>query len=162
MQQSPPYTPPGQGSPPGSPQQTYPPQGYPPPQQGYPPQGYPPPQQGFPQQGYPPQGYPPQQQGFPQQGYPPNPTVIQTTTVVSYAKFGSQPVQHTCQYCGATGITNVTHEAGLGTWLIAGAICFFGCWLGCCLIPFSINDCKDAVHSCPACHKVVGKKGLIE
>lgn len=32
----------------------------------------------------------------------------------------------------------------------------FRCWLGCCLIPFCIQDLQDVKHICPNCSKVVG------
>ncbi|RNA15442.1 Lipopolysaccharide-induced tumor necrosis factor-alpha factor [Brachionus plicatilis] len=51
--------------------------------------------------------------------------------------------------CGANVVSRISHESGLTTWLIASAICFVGCVLGCCLIPFFVNDCKDVKHYCP-------------
>ena len=53
------------------------------------------------------------------------------------------------------------YDTGLGTYFMCGAAVFFGCWLGCCLIPFCTPQMKDAVHHCPHCTRVVGMKTLI-
>jgi lipopolysaccharide-induced tumor necrosis factor-alpha factor len=59
------------------------------------------------------------------------------------------------------GMTSVTYESGLGTWLVCGGICLFGLWAGCCLIPFCINDLKDANHICTNCKKLIKTKKVI-
>ncbi|PAA62091.1 hypothetical protein BOX15_Mlig020806g2 [Macrostomum lignano] len=62
----------------------------------------------------------------------------------------------TCPHCHASISTQVTMDTGLLPWLICGGLCLFGCWLGCCLIPFCMDGVKDAIHTCPQCRKVVG------
>lgn len=52
-------------------------------------------------------------------------------------------------------------ETGFGTYLMCGASVFFGCWLGCCLIPFCVDELKDAVHHCSKCGRSVGVKTLV-
>ena len=41
------------------------------------------------------------------------------------------------------------------------SLCCVGCDLGCCFIPFCINDLKDANHDCPNCGSRIGTKKLI-
>ena len=120
--------------------------------QGGPP---PPPQYGQPNPPYP--GYP---QG-PPQGYPGQPQMQQPTTAnVIYVqshemRFNKYPAQIQCPSCHNAVTTQVTPVNGLLTWLACGGACLFGCWLGCCLIPFCIDDLKDFEHRCPNCHSVV-------
>ncbi|KAM9987959.1 hypothetical protein ACTFIZ_003307 [Dictyostelium cf. discoideum] len=149
-------------------QQHYPPQGYPqqqqqqyPPQQGYP-QQYPP------QQGYPPQQYPPQQ-GYPQQqppqqypapvGAPQQPYMATQQVVVQQVyvqpTFGVVSVDCICQHCQTHMSTKISHKSGSMVWLVCVLLIIFGCWLGCCLIPFGIDSLKDVQHKCSHCKKVL-------
>ncbi|XP_069132229.1 lipopolysaccharide-induced tumor necrosis factor-alpha factor homolog [Argopecten irradians] len=114
-----------------------------------------------PQGGYqqaPPPGYPPQ--GAYPQGYTPQgqPVYMAQPTMVVQPRmgFGPNPQPMQCQHCHATISTTLEYEAGALTWLSAGILCVFGCWLGCCLIPFCINDLSDVKHKCPNCNKMVG------
>lgn len=66
-----------------------------------------------------------------------------------------------CQDCHAEVDTNVTPEPGVGTYAICTVIACAGCWYGCCLIPFCVNEFKDKVHRCPKCNKVIGVRKLI-
>ncbi|XP_013397753.1 cell death-inducing p53-target protein 1 homolog isoform X1 [Lingula anatina] len=172
--------PPGAGGYPVEPPPQYePPKSQYPPPGGYPqgqPGGYPPAQGGYPQgqPGYqPPPGQPggygpPPQGAYPQQGggYPAGystqtTTVIAsqpptTTVIVAQTSFGPRSRSMQCPYCQAHITTSVNYHSGGLTWLIAGLICIFGCWLGCCLIPFCIDDMQDATHSCPNCNRTLG------
>jgi len=76
-------------------------------------------------------------------------------------RFGNQPQHCICPHCQHQGVSKTHHESGLGTWLAAGGICLFGCWVGCCLIPFCLNDLQDTVHKCEKCKKVIRVKKLI-
>ncbi|RNA35821.1 lipopolysaccharide-induced tumor necrosis factor-alpha -like protein [Brachionus plicatilis] len=67
---------------------------------------------------------------------------------------GDSPIQVTCPNCRANVVTYVIPQSGLFTWLLAGALCFFGF----CLIPFFVDACKDVEHFCPNCKLTVGKK----
>lgn len=112
-------------------------------------------------------GYAPShQQG---KGYPPPPPGSQTVimgpppqgqvgsvTVVSVAQWGPYPMQVGCPHCGAQVMTETRASPGLLTWLLAGALIFFGCWLGCCLIPCCIPECQDIEHRCPNCKQHLG------
>eukprot|EP01130_Rhizamoeba_saxonica_P001830 TRINITY_DN11665_c0_g1_i1.p1 TRINITY_DN11665_c0_g1~~TRINITY_DN11665_c0_g1_i1.p1 ORF type:complete len:156 (-),score=31.32 TRINITY_DN11665_c0_g1_i1:52-471(-) len=64
--------------------------------------------------------------------------------------------QYTCPHCTQVVTTTVNRVTGNMTYLAAAGLFFFGCILGCCLIPFFMDDMKDSVHSCPNCHQVVG------
>ncbi|KAK3096218.1 hypothetical protein FSP39_024583 [Pinctada imbricata] len=70
--------------------------------------------------------------------------------------FTQCPTRLLCPYCRADITTSIEYEAGALTWLTSGVLCLVGCWLGCCLIPFCINDLQDVKHKCPNCNNIVG------
>ncbi|CAF0906713.1 unnamed protein product [Brachionus calyciflorus] len=72
-------------------------------------------------------------------------------------RLGDHPTQTVCPNCRANVSTNIKYETGLITWLIAGALCFFGLGCGCCLIPFCVDSCKDVEHFCPNCRYMIGR-----
>ena len=46
----------------------------------------------------------------------------------------------------------------MGTWMICFICVMFGGAFGCCLIPFCVDDMKDANHFCPNCNASVGRR----
>ncbi|CAD8095552.1 unnamed protein product [Paramecium sonneborni] len=86
-----------------------------------------------------------------------NPQTILTIQPI-YTKY---PSIITCIYCQKQVQTVVNYEPGTGTYLVGGILAALGLWLGCCLIPCFIQDCKDAIHFCPSCQANVGKKRFI-
>ncbi|RNA30612.1 lipopolysaccharide-induced tumor necrosis factor-alpha factor [Brachionus plicatilis] len=98
--------------------------------------------------------------------YPSQPPQYPTNSIMQPANLpqvhlGKKPSNVTCPSCGAQVVSSISHESGLGTWLIAGAICVVGLIFGCCLIPFFVDDCKDVKHYCPSCNALIGSKKLI-
>ncbi|XP_041365056.1 lipopolysaccharide-induced tumor necrosis factor-alpha factor homolog [Gigantopelta aegis] len=75
----------------------------------------------------------------------------------STCRYQQHPMLIICQHCNATVTTTTTYEVGLLTWAATGLICLFGCWLGCCLIPFCVDAAKDVTHTCPNCNQLCGK-----
>ncbi|XP_064639651.1 lipopolysaccharide-induced tumor necrosis factor-alpha factor homolog [Lineus longissimus] len=108
-----------------------------------------------------PPGAPPQANYMPppqQQYSPPQPQMhpAQTTVIVSTSKLGQTSVQMQCPTCNALIMTETEYKIGGMVWLICGIIFIVGCWAGCCLIPFCIDELKDVRHSCPNCHQHIG------
>ena len=74
---------------------------------------------------------------------------IQTPQIIS-----SEPVVHSCPYCGTRGITKTSKKSGL---------CSLGCGIGlfmiglglCSFIPCCIDECKDTIHACHKCNNVI-------
>lgn len=61
-----------------------------------------------------------------------------------------------CPYCLKSIVTEVKYEPGDKTSLMACCLCFFG-GIICCLVPYCVDDCQDAIHLCPLCKSVLGK-----
>ena len=72
--------------------------------------------------------------------------------------YGDKPVQCTCPHCNAVIVSRIERKTGLLVWLIFGILLLFGCWLGCCLIPFCVTDIKDVEHYCPQCGMLIGER----
>ena len=96
-------------------------------------------------------------------GYPSGPVYVQQTVVTRpvMAVFGHYPMATQCPTCQQQIVTNVRHSSGGGTWLIAFLIFIFGGFLGCCLIPFCVSSCQDALHTCPACQAYIGRRNML-
>lgn len=78
------------------------------------------------------------------------------TVIVQTARMGPHPSMMTCPSCRASIQTTVKHEPSTKTHLIAVLLCACGCWLGCCLIPYCVDSCQNANHSCPNCGTFLG------
>lgn len=87
-------------------------------------------------------GYPPVHQTIP---------VAYTIQAVPLGAFSRHPVQCTCSHCGAVIVTRIEENSGLLAWLLCVLLVVFGCWLGCCLIPFCVSDLQNIKHYCPNC-----------
>jgi len=87
--------------------------------------------------------------------------VVAMAPVRHVTHFNRVSTMATCMHCQHTGPTVVQYDPGCGAWLICGGLAAIGCWMGCCLIPFCIDDCKDAIHTCGNCHRVLGEKKVI-
>lgn len=81
--------------------------------------------------------------------------------VISTPFLGHYPVSVQCPRCHQQVVTLVQYSTGGGAWLISFVICLLGGIFGCCLIPFCVSACKDAVHMCPSCQNVIGYHKLI-
>ncbi|XP_025086072.1 cell death-inducing p53-target protein 1 homolog [Pomacea canaliculata] len=108
------------------------------------------------QPGYPPHSFVPM--GAQQQSM--NNTVVvtgQPTYVPLIVRYGEGPIMVTCPHCHATVTTSTHYTVGTFAWLICVIILLLGFWLGCCLIPFCVDSCKDVIHTCPNCQQQLGK-----
>jgi lipopolysaccharide-induced tumor necrosis factor-alpha factor len=84
----------------------------------------------------------------------PNTYGIQINAAVTV---GNKPVQCTCAHCHSLIITRIKRSPGLLVWIICFILILFGCWLGCCLIPFCIHDIQNTQHYCPNCKSFIGE-----
>lgn len=74
-----------------------------------------------------------------------------------YPVYGELPADVCCPYCLTRVLTVTTKHHGNLTYAAASLLCFMGCWLGCCLVPFLIDSCMDVIHTCPNCRAPLGK-----
>ncbi|XP_027279755.2 LITAF domain-containing protein [Cricetulus griseus] len=82
------------------------------------------------------------------------PPVVQTNLFTGLPRMTtSMPMQTICPYCGNRIITVTTPVPGLLTWLLCSGLFVFGCFLGCCFLPFCVRSFMDVQHSCPVCHQ---------
>ncbi|OCT64021.1 LITAF domain-containing protein [Xenopus laevis] len=95
--------------------------------------------------------YPPAPVYNPQPGQPVTFAPVVTPVIVT-SVFHDTPASTTCPACRQNVITNIHYSTGLLVWLLFGILLIFGCWLGCCLIPFCVDSCKDVDHFCPNCN----------
>ncbi|XP_029432094.1 lipopolysaccharide-induced tumor necrosis factor-alpha factor homolog [Rhinatrema bivittatum] len=83
-------------------------------------------------------------------------TAVPVHTIIG-TSFSDSPAVTVCPACHQSITTRVQRSNGLLTWLICGGLAIFGCILGCCLIPFCIDSCKDTDHFCPNCNHHIYK-----
>jgi len=66
-----------------------------------------------------------------------------------------------CPNCETRGLTKTEQQTSVAQYAICLLLYTFGCELGCCLIPFCCNQCKDTVHKCGSCGAILGVKRMI-
>ena len=71
--------------------------------------------------------------------------------------FGRIPTQCVCPQCHLNIVTRTENKTGMLMWLICIGLALFGFVLGCCLIPFCIDDLGNVEHYCPHCATLVGE-----
>ncbi|XP_075687444.1 lipopolysaccharide-induced tumor necrosis factor-alpha factor homolog [Rhinoderma darwinii] len=60
-----------------------------------------------------------------------------------------------CPACNLPCTTNIKYKSGCLTTLLCCLLFFFGCVLGCFLIPCCVKSCKDVNHYCPNCKHLI-------
>ncbi|XP_056609010.1 lipopolysaccharide-induced tumor necrosis factor-alpha factor homolog [Triplophysa dalaica] len=118
---------------------------------------------------YPPNDVKGAQPPYPQQAYgemyPPPPGAqpvttpvvsVQTVYVQPGALFRDIPVQVHCPECTQNVTSQLDFTSGTLTWLSCAGLAIFGCFYGCCLIPFCVDSLKDVTHRCPNCRRTLG------
>ena len=105
--------------------------------------------------------YPPAPPPYNSNVNPSNQTAQMSSTTVVIARgqpkriFSKYPTELICQHCNALVVTEPRAVVGSTAWLVCFFCIIFGLWLGCCLIPFCIDACKDFHHDCPNCKKTI-------
>eukprot|EP01017_Pseudomicrothorax_dubius_P045949 TRINITY_DN8029_c0_g7_i1.p2 TRINITY_DN8029_c0_g7~~TRINITY_DN8029_c0_g7_i1.p2 ORF type:complete len:112 (+),score=12.41 TRINITY_DN8029_c0_g7_i1:119-454(+) len=81
--------------------------------------------------------------------------IYDRTQMVSWTD-EKEPMNMQCPRCNQTVVTKVNYEIGSGNHAMAFLTCAVGGVAGCFLLPYLIDDCKDAVHVCPHCGTRLG------
>ncbi|XP_034110351.1 cell death-inducing p53-target protein 1-like [Drosophila nasuta] len=97
--------------------------------------------------------YPPMPQPPPAQ--PPQTVIIQTTTTSNLTPIGSGPTRIRCPSCHADVVTTVKSTPSGRTHCWALILCLFVCW-PCVCLPYCMDSCQNADHSCPNCGSYIG------
>jgi lipopolysaccharide-induced tumor necrosis factor-alpha factor len=66
-----------------------------------------------------------------------------------------------CDVCNQVVYSKVSYEIAGGSHSAAFFTCINGGWMGCFLIPYCFDDCKDTIHACPLCNKILAKRYVI-
>eukprot|EP01091_Cochliopodium_minus_P018527 TRINITY_DN7545_c0_g1_i1.p1 TRINITY_DN7545_c0_g1~~TRINITY_DN7545_c0_g1_i1.p1 ORF type:complete len:206 (+),score=32.52 TRINITY_DN7545_c0_g1_i1:18-635(+) len=64
-----------------------------------------------------------------------------------------------CVCCQRQVHTQTVQKASSMAWALCILMIIFGCWLGCCLIPFCLEGFQETQHSCPHCFSFMGRSG---
>ncbi|KAK6476119.1 cell death-inducing p53-target protein 1-like [Huso huso] len=87
----------------------------------------------------------------------PPPSFPAPQLTLDYNKLPDSPTPTQCPSCQQFVTTETSRKAGNTVWLLCIMAVMFGCFLGCCLIPFCVHACKDVVHKCPKCQSKIQK-----
>lgn len=74
--------------------------------------------------------------------------------------YGDMPVKARCPNCKIVVNTYIERQIGMSTWMVSLALTVF-CLVPCNYYPFCMAQCQDAVHHCPKCTLILGKKPLL-
>ncbi|XP_033738495.1 LITAF domain-containing protein-like [Pecten maximus] len=71
--------------------------------------------------------------------------------------FRDTPQRMQCPNCSQDIVTVMTFVPGVNTIVCCLIIALLGGVLGCFIIPFFMDSCKDVIHNCPNCQTKLGR-----
>ncbi|XP_040297084.1 lipopolysaccharide-induced tumor necrosis factor-alpha factor homolog [Bufo bufo] len=77
--------------------------------------------------------------------------------VIFKTDLADNPGLAVCPACNQPCTTTIKYKSGCLTTLLCCLLFFFGCVLGCFLIPCCVKSCKDVDHYCPNCQHLIYK-----
>uniref|UniRef100_A0A0N4ZMG5 LITAF domain-containing protein n=1 Tax=Parastrongyloides trichosuri TaxID=131310 RepID=A0A0N4ZMG5_PARTI len=104
-----------------------------------------------------------------QNNIPPSNTSVQQTRIpiptspiiLRLAKFGPLPIETDCQFCRAHIVTKTRNVTGSLPYVVASVLFILGFFFifpfFCICLPFCVDMFLDTLHTCPNCHKEVGR-----